>query len=126
MTRAHGEGENMANINGSILDTIKQMLGSNTDTTFDVDIIIGINSAISRLTQLGVGVSEGYEIQDSTNTWTDFLDGDKRFSFVKSYIYLKTKLIFDPPVNSAILESMNNQIKELEWCICNANDINPL
>ena len=116
----------MANTMSSILDTIKQMLGDSGDTSFDVDLVIDINSAIAGLTQLGIGPQTGFEISDNTATWADLLNGDKRFGFAKTYVYLKTKLVFDPPLNSAVIDSMTNQIKELEWRLCNASDINPI
>ena len=96
MIHVHGEGDDVASVKDSILDTIKQMLGPGAeDSSFDVDIIIDINSAISRLTQLGVGPTSGYEIEDNSNTWVEFLNGDKRYGQVKTYIYLKTKLVFE-------------------------------
>ena len=117
----------MADVMSSILDTIKQMLGPDAqDSSFDVDLIIDINSAISGLTQLGIGPQTGFEIGDNTAKWSDLLNGDKRFGFAKTYVYLKTKLIFDPPQNAAVIESIKEQIKEMEWRLCNASDINPI
>jgi hypothetical protein len=82
---------------------------------FDADIIMHINSAFSTLTQLGVGPEEGFVIKDKTAIWTDFIQDDKRLEFVKTYIYLKVKLVFDPPLSSSVLDAMNRQINELEW-----------
>lgn len=102
----------------SILNSIKELLGVNSeDSYFDGSIIIYINSALSVLTQLGLGPEEGFSINDETTTWSDFLNNDPRFGFVKTYIYLKVKLVFDPPASSAVLESINRQISELEWRI---------
>ena len=67
------------------------------------------------MTQLGVGPEEGFVIKDKTAIWTDFIQDDKRLEFVKTYIYLKVKLVFDPPLSSSVLDAMNRQINELEW-----------
>lgn len=93
-------------ITQSILNSIKKMIGgiSADDEAFDADLIIHINSAFSILSQLGVGPAEGFEIKDSTAVWTEFVDDDATFNLVKSYIYLKVKLVFDPPLSSAVLE----------------------
>ena len=99
----------------SILTSIKKLLGISEEYEhFDSDIIMHINSALMILTQLGVGPVEGFMIEDSTSTWIDFL-GDKPYlEAAKSYIYLRVKLLFDPP-SSAVIESINRQITELEW-----------
>lgn len=108
----------------SILTSIKKLLGPDeTYTHFDPDIIIHINSALSILTQLGVGPSSGFSITDSSETWSDFLgDDSKKISSVKSYVYLKVRLLFDPPTSSAVIESMNRMISELEWRLQVASD----
>lgn len=99
----------------SILTTIKKLLGIiEADETFDVDIIIHINSAFSTLNQLGVGPEEGFTIRDKTATWNEFID-DSRIENVKTYIYLKVRQVFDPPTNSGLLDAINRQINELEW-----------
>lgn len=103
----------------SILTSIKKLLGIEEGyEVFDADIIIYINSAISNLTQLGVGPKRGFSISDEKATWHDFLKTTKdkdRIESVKSYIYLKVKLLFDPPGGSSVLESYNRTIQELEW-----------
>ena len=100
----------------SILTTIKTMLGIPEDEThFDQDIKININSVFMTLNQLGVGPSNGFFISDSTKTWSDFLQDQTDVEAVKSYMYLKVKLIFDPPSTSFVLDSMERQIKEWEW-----------
>lgn len=101
----------------SILTTIKKMLGPGSEHNhFDTEIIIHINSAFNTLNQLGLGPSEGFAIQDKTSEWTEFIPEDnKHFESVKSYVYLKVKLIFDPPTNSAVIDSMKEMIKEFEW-----------
>ncbi len=100
----------------SILNTIKKMLGIDpTYTAFDTDVIVNINSAISTLTQLGIGPAVGFSVEDDTTTWAAFLGTDLQLSSVKSYIYLRVRLIFDPPGTSFHLEAIKGQIAELEW-----------
>ncbi len=103
----------------SVLTSIKKMLGITEEYThFDLDIIMHINSVFSTLTQLGVGPPEGYFIEDDWASWDEFLPENKNLlGFVKSYMLLKVRLLFDPPLSSAVIESMNRQISELEWRI---------
>jgi hypothetical protein len=102
----------------SILTSIKKMLGIAEEYThFDADLIIHINSVFAILTQIGVGPSEGFSIEDDTDVWTDFIQDNKKLESVKSYTYMKVKLLFDPPINSSVIESMNRIISELEWRI---------
>lgn len=102
----------------SILTSIKKLLGITEEYEhFDADIIMHINSVLMILTQLGVGPSEGFLIQDETSTWTDFVPDTMKIEAIKSYMYLKVKLLFDPPLSSAVMESYNRQISELEWRI---------
>lgn len=82
---------------------------------FDTDIIIHINSVFMILNQLGVGPIEGFRIEDKNDVWTDFTSDAFEIESVKTYIYLKVKLIFDPPSNSTVLQAYEQQIKELEW-----------
>lgn len=100
----------------SILLTIKKMLGLGSDYgVFDTDVIVGINSAIFVLTQLGIGPEEGFTICGPGETWEEFIGDSKQFEAVKSYIYIKTRLIFDPPTNSFLLDAFNKQAQEFEW-----------
>lgn len=101
----------------SILNSIKKMLGIPTiDTGFDVDIIININSAFMVLHQLGVGSETAFSIQDAAQVWSEFLSIDPElYEGIKTYIYLKTKLVFDPPGTSFHLDAISKQILELEW-----------
>ncbi len=104
-------------MNESILTTIKKLLGiSEEDTSFDIDIIVNINSAFSILYQLGVGDS-GFSITGSSERWSDYLEDMSKLEMIKNYIYLKVKLVFDPPQSSRVIESYENQIKELEFRI---------
>lgn len=102
----------------SILTSIKKLLGPTEEYDhFDVDLIIHINTALSVLTELGVGPAGGFMIHDATATWSDFIADDPLLGLVKSYVYLKVKLLFDPPSSSAAIESMNRIISEFEWRI---------
>lgn len=99
----------------SILDSIKKLLGlSKTNKDFDTDIIIHINTVLMILNQLGVG-KEGFIIEDNSTTWDEFIDDESNFSAIKSYIHLRVKLLFDPPLNSALIEAIKESIRELEW-----------
>lgn len=100
----------------SILNTIKQLLGIPIeDTAFDTDIIVGINSALMALNQLGVGPDTVYNIQNNEQLWSSFLTDEAMYAAAKQYIYLKVKMVFDPPATSFVLEAMSRQIQELEW-----------
>ena len=99
----------------SILNSIKKMIGPTIDDTyFDADIIVHINSVLFLLNQLGVG-KPGFSITDSTSVWSDFIEGDMDLNAVISYVYLRVKLLFDPPLNSSVVASMEKTISELEW-----------
>lgn len=100
----------------SILTSTKKILGIAGDyTVFDLDIITHINSAFATLTQLGIGPAEGFEIEDNEAVWGDFTNDDPTFNSVKSYVFLKTRQLFDPPTTSYLLTAMEKQIQELEW-----------
>lgn len=100
----------------SILTSIKKLLGIAEDySEFDDDIIMHINTVFLNLTQLGVGPEEGFSIEDDTADWEDFISDNAQLQAVKSYMYLKVKLLFDPPLSSSVIESMNRMIAELEW-----------
>lgn len=106
----------MPEIPGSILETIKKMLGiPYTDTAFDTDIMANINSVFMILHQLGVGPEEVFSIEDNTVTWEDFIEDISVYHSVKTYIYLKVKQVFDPAPTSFVLDAMSKQISELEW-----------
>lgn len=101
----------------SILTSIKKLLGIAEDyTQFDTDIIIGINTAFTTLTQIGVGPSEGFYIEDDMVCWDDFIEDMSQIQAVKTYVYLRVRLIFDPAsLGSATLAAYERQIQELEW-----------
>lgn len=107
----------------SILLDVKKLVGIDPSyDVFDTDILIHTNTAMSTLTQLGVGPETGFEVRGEEETWPDFL-GEQipLLSMVKSYVYLRVRLLFDPPVGS-LIELMKSQVAELEWRISVAVD----
>ena len=104
------------NLDESILVSIKKLLGIAEDYNyFDQDIIMHINAALMILTQLGVGPSEGFLITDDSSTWSDFIKNSDNLGSIQSYVYMKVKLMFDPPQNSFTVDSMTKLVNELEW-----------
>lgn len=101
----------------SILLTVKKALGVDADCSdFDTDILIHLNSVLAVLQQLGVGPEDGYYIEDETPSWEDYLGESHAYvAMVKSYIIAKVRLLFDPPVSSAVMESLNRICSEFEW-----------
>lgn len=102
----------------SILTSTKKMIGIDESyTAFDLDIINHINTVFSDLNQLGIGPAEGFMIADASAVWADFLSGDLRLNNVKTYMYFRVRLMFDPPTTSYLISAMDEQRKELEWRI---------
>lgn len=101
----------------SILTTIKKLLGLDESyEAFDTDIIVAINTAIMALTQIGIGPSGGFRIEDDSTTWQDFLGSDViDLEAAKSYIFIKARLMFDPPSSSVVVEAYNKAAAECEW-----------
>lgn len=100
----------------SILTSTKKTLNLAEDyTAFDEDIIVHINSVFSTLNQLGVGPIEGFMIEDKDTTWDAFLGSDPRLNHVKTYMYLRVRMLFDPPTTGYHTEAMQKQIEEHEW-----------
>lgn len=117
----------MPAVPNSILDSTKKILGLDADyDAFDLDIITHINSTFAQLSQLGVGPDEGFSIEDSETLWADFLGANKLLNFIKTYMYLKVRLFFDPPSTSFGITATQDQIKELEWRINVAVDRSPM
>lgn len=106
------------NKSDSILTSIKKLLGIDESyDVFDPDIIMHINSVFMTLSQLGVGPDEGFFIEDKNAIWSSYDSNVKLLNAVKTYIYLKVRLAFDPPASSAAIDSINRQINESEWRI---------
>ena len=102
----------------SILTSVKKIIGiSEEDESFDTDLIMHINSVLMILNQLGVGPEDGFSITDKSAVWTDVIGDNKLIEAVKTFVGLKVRLIFDPPTSSAVLDSINKTISELEWRI---------
>jgi hypothetical protein len=103
-------------VSNSILKTVRQMIGPSASyDVFDLDLIISINAAFSRLCQLGVGPELPYKITGPENTWDEFMD-DGYQEEIKEYVFLKVKTVFDTStINSSVLNAYNERIKELEW-----------
>ena len=100
----------------SILKSTKKILGLAEDyTPFDLDIITHINAAFSVLDQLGVGPEGGFFIEDDSAVWTDFTSPSNQLNLVKTYVYLKVRLLFDPPSTGFLVTASNEQLKEYEW-----------
>lgn len=105
-----------------ILSSIKKLLGLDDGVTvFDTDIVIHINTVFANLAQMGVGPHDaegkniGYKISTGDEVWGDFTSNDILIENVKTYIYIKVKMVFDPPTSSALIDAYNAQAKELEW-----------
>ena len=111
--------EGVIGMDDSILNNLKKMLGMDTEfNAFDQDLIIHINSVFMTLHQLGVGPKSVFRISGSTETWSNFLADSRSendLSAVKDYIYLKLRILFDPPSTSYVLSALESQMKELEW-----------
>ena len=109
----------------SILDSIKQMLGIRSeDEAFDKELIIHINGALMILGQLGVGPIGGYSIISKDNTWTEFIGTRTDLELIKTDIFLRVSLSFDPPQNSFLVNSMEKQLEEFDWRINRAYEDN--
>lgn len=104
----------------SILISIKKYLGMDDDYDhFDPDVIMCVNTVFGILNQLGVGPTLGFQITGDSETWTDFIGDRQDLATVKSFVYMKVKLMFDPPSNSFLIDSTNKILSELEWRITN-------
>lgn len=100
----------------SILMSIKKLLNvEHDDPAFDLDIGILINNEFMTLHQLGIGPEEGFSIREADTTWSDFSDDKTLIDTVKAFIYLKVRMIFDPPASSVVADAFNSRIHELEW-----------
>lgn len=107
----------------SILTSVKKMLGITEEYDhFDADLIMHINSVFMVLTQIGVGPAEGFAIRGKDEVWSEFGTKEPRLELVKSYMYLKVRLLFDPPLNASLLDALNRQIGEFEWRLSVAVD----
>lgn len=117
----------MVDIQDSILNSTKKLLGIAEDyDAFDVDIIMHINSVFDTLSQLGLHPEEGFSIKSDAEVWSDYIQNQKLYNSVKTYVYLRVRLLFDPPTTSFAIESFAKQIAEYEWRInVQIEEINP-
>jgi len=100
----------------SILKSIKKSIGLDNDyTQFDQDIIMYINAAIMSLTQIGIGPVGGFIVKDASQMWTDLIGARKDLESVKTYVYLKVRLVFDPPQTGVLIDAIKAMITEFEW-----------
>lgn len=100
----------------SILTSTKKILGIDENyTAFDQDIITHINAALSTMNQLGLGPIEGFAIEDATQVWSELMLPLTILGMAKPYVFLKTRMLFDPPATSFHIEAMNKQIDQFEW-----------
>lgn len=102
----------------SILLTIKQMLGIPSEySVFDEELAVYINTVIAALRQLGVGPENGFAITGENESWEDYIGDTSMYENVKAYIYLKVRMMFDPPSSSFVLDAFKSQAAEIEWRI---------
>lgn len=102
----------------SILNTIKKKIGiSEDDTCFDEDILTEINTACAYLSQLGVTSFDNFTVCDSSATWDECISDRAKLADIKTFIYLRCKLLFDPPTNSFLVKLLQDELRECEWRI---------
>lgn len=100
----------------SILNSTKKALGIDAAyTAFDVDILMHINTTFATLNQLGIGPDDGFAITDASTTWDTYLEGDLKKNMAKTYMYMKVRMLFDPPTTSYLIAAWEKQILEYEW-----------
>ena len=102
----------------SILDSVKKVLGFDPSyTAFDLDVIMHINSVFSDLNDLGIGPTDGFSITDNSSQWSAFLGSDLTLDRIKTYMFLRVRMIFDPPISGFAIDAMKKQIEQFEWRI---------
>jgi hypothetical protein len=100
----------------SILTSTKKILGLAEEyTVFDLDIMTHINSALMYVSQLGIGPAEGFSVEGPETTWEELLGNSQMLNPVKSYVYLRVRLLFDPPNTSFLINALEDQLREMEW-----------
>lgn len=108
----------MTSLDDSILNSTKKILGLDESyTAFDMDVLTHINTAFSALFDLGVGPLMEFEIEDAEAKWSDFLTGNSANNSIRTYVYLRVKMLFDPPATSYLIEATNKQIEKMEWLL---------
>lgn len=103
-------------MNESILESIKKLVGIDSESEhFDPDLIIHINTVLMTLNQLGVGPDKTFHITGEEELWEDFVQNEEDLEGIKTFTYLKVRLLFDPPTSSFVLDSMRKLADEYEW-----------
>ena len=106
-------------MNESILTSTKKFLMIAEDyEAFDPDIIMHINTVLRRLNQLNVGV-QNFFITDKTKTWDEFLPGEDeaRYNQAKEYVFLRVRILFDPPQSSSVMKALEDNMREYEYML---------
>lgn len=108
-----------------ILADIKNALGDFLGDGFDSQILELIELSILALSQVGCLKEISEPITEST-TWEDIVleptnpfdvnSATNSFYAIKKYVYIRTKLAFDPPVSS-VTETLKAAADELLWRI---------
>ncbi len=107
----------------SILNTIKQMLlGNEDENAFDTDLITFINMAFNHLYELGIG-TDAFVITGNTQEWSDFCQDITKYEALKTYVYIKVKLLFDPPTSSFVLDAFKSQLSEIEFRLLSKKEV---
>ena len=107
-------------VNEQILASVSQAIGLGEEHTFfDPTLIMHINATFDVLHQLGAGPSDGYSIEGNDETWNDYFGSEPKdvIQFIKTYMFIAVKLLFDPPQNSFLVKQLEDQKKEYEWRI---------
>ena len=114
-------------VSESIFESVKKLVNAEGDNYFDTDLIIHINTVFSILTQMGVGPTEGFSIEDKSSTWDEFTDDVELYNMVKSYMVLRVKLLFDiSTATSYVISTWKEQADELEWRLRAAAELDSL
>lgn len=112
----------------SILTGTKQSLGITEEVTnFDAELTMHINSVFADLNQLGIGPDNGYQMANKDDTWDELIGEDSRYNQVKSYVFMRVRMLFDPPSLGYLITAYEKMIKEAEWRINTAREdiVNP-
>ena len=107
-------------MNESILNSVKECIGLGEDYIvpgFDATLEMEINAGFSELHQLGVGPDDGFYITGNVESWNEFIEDGRVQSLAREFIFLRAKVVFDPPQSSTVLESFKQRIEELKWRI---------
>ena len=108
----------------SVLTSMKATLNlDNADESFDIEIVVFINALLSELNAIGIGPAYGFEIADETKTWTEFLGDEMRINMAKSWMYLRLRLIFDPPETGPLTTAIENQATRAYWYLSTFREV---